>query len=57
MNEISWPEMKSIAENDDWRVKQTMLFFKRDAIFRDKRYPNRSVRDALRICCFNITIS
>ena len=24
--------------------------------FRDKQYPNRSVRDALRICYFNITI-
>ena len=34
-------------------VKQTMLYFKRVAIFRDKHYPNRSVCDALRFYCFN----
>ena len=39
-------------------IKQTMYrYFKRVAIFRDKQYPNRSVRDALRICYYNITIS
>ena len=58
LNEISWPEMKSTAKNDDKRVKQTMpLYFKHVAISRDKHYPYRSVCDALRICCFNITIS
>ena len=51
-------EMKSTATNDNMRVKHTTLrYFKRVAIFRGKHYPNRSVRDALRICYFNITIS
>ena len=50
--------MKSIAPNDNRRIKQTMLhYFKPVTIFRDKHYPNRSVRDALCICSFNITIS
>ena len=58
VSDVSWPEMKSIAANDNRRVKQTMLrYFKRVAIFRDKHYPNRSVRDAFRVCCFGITIS
>ena len=39
--------MISIAGNDNRRVKQTMLYFKRVAIFRNKLYPN--IRDALRI--------
>ena len=43
--------------NDNGRLKQTMLYFRRAANFRDKHYPNRSVRDAFRICCFDITIS
>ena len=34
--------MKSITGNDNRRVKYTMLYFKRVAIFRDKHYPNRS---------------
>ena len=39
------------AANDNRRVKQTMLrYFKRVANFRDKHNPDRSVRDALRIC-------
>ena len=39
-SEISWPEIKSTAANDDRRVKQTMLrYFKRVAIFRDEHYP------------------
>ena len=39
VSEISRPGMKSIAENDNRRVKQTMLFFKRVAIYRNKLYP------------------
>ena len=31
--------------------------FKRGAIIRFKHYQNRSVCDALRICCFNVAIS
>ena len=34
---------------------QTILYLKCDAIFRDEHYPNRRVREAHRICCFNIT--
>ena len=38
--------MKSTAANDNRRVKQTMLhYFKRVAIFRDQKSPNRNVRD------------
>ena len=45
--------MKSIAENDKKRVMQNVLIKRtRVAIFRDTRYPNRSVRDALRILLF-----
>ena len=48
--EVSRPEMKSTAANDDSRVQQTRpRYFKRVATFRDKHYPNRSVRDALRM--------
>ena len=51
-------KMKSTAAIDNRRVKQTMLcYFKCVAIFRGKIYPNRSVRDALRIDYLNITIS
>ena len=58
VSEISWPVMKSIAANDNRRVKQTMLcYFKHVAIFGDEHYPNRSIRDALHIWCFDITIS
>ena len=49
-------EIKSISGNDNRRVKRTILSFKCVAIFRDKHYPNRSVHDAVYICCFNITI-
>ena len=42
-------EMKSIVENDDRRVKQTMLYSKHVAIFINKFYPIKSVHDALRI--------
>ena len=50
--------MKPIAGNNDRRGTQTMLrYFKDVAIYIDKHYPNRSVRDALPICFFNITIS
>ena len=45
VSEISW-------EMDNRRVKQTMLYFKSVAIFRNKLYPNRSVRDALDILLF-----
>ena len=58
VSEISLPEMKSTAANDNRTVKQTMLrYFKHVASLRDKHYPNRSVCDALHICYFNITIS
>ena len=53
VDKISWPEMKSAA-NDDRRVKRTMpCYFKHVAIFRDRHYPNRSFRDALCMCYFN----
>ena len=56
--EWSWPEVKSTAANDNRRVKQTTLrYSKRVAIFGDKHYPNRNVRNALRVCWFDITIS
>ena len=39
-------------------VKETVIrYFMCVPIFRDKHYPNGSVSDTLRICCFNITIS
>ena len=58
VSEIKWNEMKSFATNGNMRLNKTKFrYFKRVTIFRDKHYPNRSVRDALRICCFNITIS
>ena len=41
-----------IAGNDNWAVQQTMLYFKCVDIFRNRLYPNRSVRDALRILLF-----
>ena len=44
--------MKSIAGNDNRRVKLTGLYVKPVAIFRNKLYPNRSVRDALSILMF-----
>ena len=44
--------MKSIVGND----KQTMLYFKCVAISRNKLYPNRSIRNAVGICCFDIII-
>ena len=57
-SEISCFEMKSTVAFDNKRVKQSMLrYFKRVAIFRNKHYSKRCVRDALRICYFNITIS
>ena len=46
VSEISWPEMKSIAGKDDRGVKEDyMLHFKRVAYFRNKLYPNKSIRD------------
>ena len=43
----------SIAGNDGRRVKQTMLYFQACCyFFRNKLYPNRSVRDALNIWLF-----
>ena len=41
--------MKSTAANDNRRVKQTMFTIPSVSLFRDKHYPNSSVRDALRI--------
>ena len=43
--------MKFATANDNRTVQKTMLrYVKRVANFRDKQYPNISVRDALRIC-------
>ena len=47
--------MKPIAGNDNRRVKQTMIYFKHVAIFRNKLYPSRNIRNAL--CIFVVLIS
>ena len=52
VSEISRPEMKPIAGNNDRRVKQTMLYFKGVAISGNKLYPYRSVCDTLHILLF-----
>ena len=39
------------------KFESMLRYFKRVAIFRDKHYPKRSVRDALRICYLSIPIS
>ena len=40
VSEVSKPQMKCKAGNDNRRVRHTMLYFKRVAIFRNKNYPN-----------------
>ena len=57
VRETSLPEMKSIAGNDDRRVKQTMLYTKRVAIINNKLSPNRTSVTLFAFFCFNITIS
>ena len=45
-------EMKSLAENENRRVKQTALIKRTHvAIFRDKHLPNKSIRDYFTFCC------
>ena len=51
VSEISWPEMYAgtlfIPENSNTLGRQTRLYYKRVAIFRNKLYPNRSISQVL----------
>ena len=58
MNGVCQRDQLTCNEIHKIRFQQTKpLYFKSVTTFRDKHYPRRSVRDALRICCFNFTIS
>ena len=56
VSEIARPEMKSTTGNDNG-AKQTMLYFKHVAIFRNKLTQIEVSVTFFTFCCFNITIS